>query len=425
MGIGLLIVGVVFLLNPNINIVDFLPDFIGYIFIYRGLYRLADIESRIESAMNKARWLIIVSLAKFVCMFMIPSSSDSDVLLFTFCFAVIELLLCIPLFGEFFGGMNYLCSRYDNEKALEGESEAKFFIYAFLILKNTLVLIPELFSLDGSAYGYELTYDYFQRVHNIEIYKKFSIIGAFLIVLICGIFMGRKLILYLAKLRGSREFIQKLEDFYRANVLDDRVLQARRKQNFVLNLFAAGIMFFNNLYIDTIPIIPDFIGFIFLLIGALYLSKMERNGFTAALFSLLGIAASVLNTVYRLSCSQLGAFSNYFWDYYKTPFAIPLDLLCAVLLMLALFSAFRHTSDFTADNPDGLAFPKIALSVAAVPLAFSTTLHDLLPMLERTKISAAFGDYYALGTFLIGAAVFVITTISAVQLLKMKTDPRR
>lgn len=425
MGIGLLIAGVIFLLNPNINIVDVLPDFIGYILIYRGLYRLADIEGRIESSMTKARWLIIVGLVKFLCMFMIPSASDSDVLLFTFCFAVVELLLCIPMFTEFFGGMNYLCSRYDNEKALEREGEAKFFICAFVIIKNTLVLIPELFSLDGSAYGYELTYDYYNRVYNIEIYKKISIIGVFLVVLICGVFMGTKFVSYLNKLRKNREFIGKLEDFYRVNVLNDHVLWSRRRQNFVLNVFAVGILFFNNVYIDTFPIIPDFIGFALLLVGALYLSKLDVNAFGLSILSVLGIAVSVLGNIYRLYNSQFGAFSAYYLDYCKTPFALPLDVASAVLILLALISAFRHVAVITADNPDGIVFPKIALSVAAVPLAFSTAIYDLLPLIENTAIAATFSDCYAFGTFLVGVVTFAVTVAGALKLIKMKTNPER
>ena len=43
MKIGYMIVGCIFLFNPFINIIDILPDFIGYLFIMRALTELSDL----------------------------------------------------------------------------------------------------------------------------------------------------------------------------------------------------------------------------------------------------------------------------------------------------------------------------------------------------------------------------------------------
>lgn len=422
MGIGLIIVGTIFLLNPNINIVDILPDFIGYIFIYRGLYRLADIDDRMYSAKKKAQWLLIVSLVKTGFILALPTSSDSDVLLFTFCFAVIELLLCIPLFSEIFGGANYLCSRYDNEKALKCESEAKFFTTLFIILKNTLPLIPELFALND---GSEFNYDYYQNMRNTETLKRICIIGAFVLVLSCAIFMGMKFISYLNTLRNDREFISKLEVFYRDNVLSDTAMWARRYQNFILTMFATGIMFFNNFYLDTVPILPDSVGYIFFIVGALYLSRLGVNGFSTALFSIIGAAANALSNFYRLHCSNYGAFSSYYREYYKTDFAVIIDLICAAIFLITIWQVFVHTKNITSDNSDGLVFPyKVTLGLIIIP-TFSTTLTDLLPALESSVLADVFPDYYALGSFIIAALVLLTTVVCTSQILKMRTNIQR
>ena len=426
MGIGFIICGVIFLLNPNINIVDILPDIIGYLLIYHGLFRFSDIDDRLASAREKAKWLIIVSAVKFIFVLMLPSSSDSDVLLFTFCFAVVELLLCIPLFTEFFGGMNYLCSRFDNEKALVSESEAKFFIIGFIIIKNSITLIPELFSLSDTAYGYELNHDHYKQLANVEAAKRICIIGAFAIVLICGIFAGVKLISYLRKLRGNNSFMAKTEDFYRENILSDTALWARRHQNGALVFFAAGIMLFNNFYLDTVPVIPDLLGYILFIVGAVYLSKLGESVFGIYLVSVAGIGVNVMSIMYRLYNSNYGVYSQFYLEYYKQPFTIPLDLTAAVILIITSYMIFTAVKKTTADNPYGQKFPSAILKTVIPLAACGTLLMDLLPALEKfTSIKNAAPDYYAFGAFIIPVTVLIITSVCAVQLYKMRTYTSR
>ncbi|MBE6689271.1 MAG: hypothetical protein E7588_08375 [Ruminococcaceae bacterium] len=421
MGTGLIIAGTIFLLNPNINIVDLLPDFIGYILIFRGLFRLADMDDRMASARKKAKWLLFVSLAKIVFMLQLPSSSDSDVLLFTFCFAVIEILLCIPLFSEFFGGMNYLCSRYDNETALKSESEAKALIYIFLILKNALPVIPELFSLNDATYGFELNHDHYKHIRDMEIIKKISVIGAFVIVLICAVVIGIKFISYLRKVNSDKQFISRLEAYYRENILSDSAMWARRHQNLALTFFAVGIMFFNNIYLDTFPVTPDSLGYIFFLAGAFYLAKLGINVFCMSLLSVAGTAICAVSNIYRMYCSGFGAFSGYYWDYFKTSYAIPLDIICAVIFIATTAILLRHIRTVTADNPDGVVFPSKVLTSLIPVAALSTMLTDLLPILDKTAVSDAIPDYYAIFAFIIPVCTLAVTSVCAAQMLKMRT----
>ena len=70
MNLGYLLAGLIFLFNPNINVIDVLPDFIGCIFIVKGLSKLSDLDRRIASAKAKFRRLAWVALFKaFVSLF--------------------------------------------------------------------------------------------------------------------------------------------------------------------------------------------------------------------------------------------------------------------------------------------------------------------------------------------------------------------
>ena len=50
MNLGYLLLGLVFLFNPNINVIDVLPDVIGCLFILKGLSKLSDLNRHIASA---------------------------------------------------------------------------------------------------------------------------------------------------------------------------------------------------------------------------------------------------------------------------------------------------------------------------------------------------------------------------------------
>ena len=426
MGIGFIICGVIFLLNPNINIVDILPDIIGYFMIYHGLFRFSDIDDRLGSAREKAKWLIMVSAAKFIFVLMLPSSSDSDVLLFTFCFAVVELLLCIPLFTEFFGGMNYLCSRYNNETALKYESEAKFFVIGFIIVKNVITLVPEFFSLSDTAYGLELDYDHYKKLANVEAAKRICIIGAFVVVLICGIVAGVKFISYLKKLSNDSGFIGRLNSFYNDNILSDTTLWARRYQNTALLFFAAGVMFFNNFYLDTVPVIPDFIGYILFIVGSTYLAKLGFSAFGIYIMSVLGIGANFVSILYRLYNSGFGVYSQYYHDYYKQPFTAVVDVAGAVIFTVTMYMILTRVKKSTADNPYDKSFPAIGLKIIVPFAAVGTLCMDMLPALGNIKaVVDILPDYYALGAFVIPVTVLIITSVCAVQFYGMRTYSSR
>ena len=53
MGLTLIMIGFAFFFLPNLSIIDIFPDFIGCIFIMRGLYKLADLTPGLADAKKK------------------------------------------------------------------------------------------------------------------------------------------------------------------------------------------------------------------------------------------------------------------------------------------------------------------------------------------------------------------------------------
>ena len=68
MGWGMIAVGLLFLFNPNINIIDVLPDFIGYIFLCLGGAKLTDLNESIDRALSAFRKMILIDAGKWLAL---------------------------------------------------------------------------------------------------------------------------------------------------------------------------------------------------------------------------------------------------------------------------------------------------------------------------------------------------------------------
>ena len=70
LGLSYILAGACFLFEPYIGVMDILPDAIGYLFLFLGLYRLADLDERLGEALKGARNLALVGIARWVAMFL-------------------------------------------------------------------------------------------------------------------------------------------------------------------------------------------------------------------------------------------------------------------------------------------------------------------------------------------------------------------
>ena len=63
---GLICVAFIFLCNPNIAVIDLLPDFIGYIILSFALVNLADINETVSEALKGFRRMIFIDAGKML-----------------------------------------------------------------------------------------------------------------------------------------------------------------------------------------------------------------------------------------------------------------------------------------------------------------------------------------------------------------------
>ena len=65
-GFAYVIAGFVFLANPYIDMLDILPDFIGYLLILAGISRMAKLDDRLTLAAQKLTYLAVLSVLRLL-----------------------------------------------------------------------------------------------------------------------------------------------------------------------------------------------------------------------------------------------------------------------------------------------------------------------------------------------------------------------
>ena len=149
------IIAFIMLFNPNINLYDVLPDFIGYIILARLFERAADAAPYFEEARAAFVKLAYVSIAKIPAIVIVTTTrmgnvQDHDIVaLMTLIFAVLEILFIIPAAKNAFDALLYLGQRTDAQSLIKSGSltstEAlKSFTLVFLIFKSLIYSLPEM-----------------------------------------------------------------------------------------------------------------------------------------------------------------------------------------------------------------------------------------------------------------------------------------
>ena len=305
-GIIGLIVGFVFLCNPEIAVFDILPDFIGYIIIIASLTNLSDMFYQFDDAKKSFRNGMYISLAKLVSIFVIFGVFDyanraSGIVLFTFAFAILEILFLLPAYKKLFEGFLYAAQRIDSHsvflcgyndkghekyiKKCERKKKSPVIITArayrlsvlFVIAKSVLTLAPELTSLINDS-QYEF----------LSLLRGFAAFTSLIIGLAFIIRMAR----YLNAIKRDKNFILGLSQKYENEIVPKTHIFISRRIKLALSFAIAAIFLSVNIYHEEINILP---GVIFFAMSLVFFAMLRREGkisIAGIILSAIGIAVS-------------------------------------------------------------------------------------------------------------------------------------
>lgn len=311
-----LYIGFLFLCNPNITVIDFMPDFIGYVLICIALYRMCDLGDKLTEAYEAFKKMALIDAGKVLAIFWIfgmavPSERNTSVLLWTFVFSLIELIVLIPAYTKLFAGLTDIGYRYPSD-ALFGMKKRgsrtdsmRIFTYVFVALKSVLTVLPEF--ADLANYSYDET-----ATSVLNIYRYIGIIRflAIVPVAIMGIVWLACVVSYFAGIIRDRRLMNALERKYTDDIIPKKGIFTRRGYKTFVLIFTVALALTVDLRLDDVNMIPDFLAAILLIVAVCTLKKYCGKRITVAM---------LLSTAFLL-VSVAAAFSDYrfFSLYYYT-----------------------------------------------------------------------------------------------------------
>ncbi len=288
LGYPYLIAAFVFLFNPCINVVDILPDFFGYVFLMKGLSKLADLCPNVADAMasiGRLRWFMLL---KTFSMILVPFVDDTYVLIFVFGFAVIELMYALPAAGRIFDGLEYFGTRFDCKTIFKKYKDVRLLTPLFFIVKNAFCLFPELCCL----YSGEITSG---AQSDLTYYKPLLVELNLIVGTVVGIVWLVSLVRYTKRVAGDTPFIERVLHDYEIEIGSNKGLLIRRRLRTVISTIIVGLVFLPNMWLDGVNFVPTFVCGIFIIAAMLLLRRISAVSKLAVIFPALFATVSAVS----------------------------------------------------------------------------------------------------------------------------------
>ena len=281
MGLTLIVIGLVFLFNPNFNIIDALPDFIGLVLVSIGMAKLSRINEDMRSSRKMFLTLTGVEFLKLLAIFLIRAQDKTWYLLLSFSFGIVECLVFIYAIIHMFNGFDWLAVKHDssyilglnNKKSTKDRSSGvKSTFIGFFVTRTLCATLPE-FTLIIKENMY-VDYTKFRPV--------LYILGA-LITLIYAVVYLVRLISFFRGIIKDKTFVASLEASNAEFLEKNKRYYIASKMRVVMLLYSIAILTTLNPTDDGLVKLPYAVAAIILIVAAVIFVFVNRK----ALFVLI------------------------------------------------------------------------------------------------------------------------------------------
>ena len=315
---GLLICGFLFFCNPNLNIIDILPDCIGCLLIVIALTKLGDLCADLGEAKRAFLTLFWITLSKLPALLLLLWITSVNVgeqtmnLVFAFSYGVLETVFALRAFSLLFNGLAYLGTRQEGGEFLytlpqpKAKPEAKngkprrvrvrrfeslFRVTAiFLVAKAVLYTLPECAYLSSHDTLGSITSDGMTLLR----FRPLLILLSMALGFVFGIVWLFHICRYVRHIAKQTAFWDRLYTQYASTVLTRQgVFVMRRVYAFTI-LASAAAIFSVDFYVSQINILPDFVSAILFFAAACVIAKDAGNTLWLKIISVFYFAASAL-----------------------------------------------------------------------------------------------------------------------------------
>jgi hypothetical protein len=308
---NMIVLSFVFIFNPNISIVDPLPDFIGYIILSASLVKLSMLCEPLADARRAFERMILIDVAKLFALVWVfgidvASERSSSLLLWSFVFGLFEVLFLAPAFVKLFDGFGELGNFHVNSaihgaKYKEGKSyteKIKVFSVFFVVFKAAMTLLPELSALGNVSYV--------EVSNTISLYRYIGVMRGFCVipVLVVGIAWLVSAFRYFARIKTDKTFCDSVTRAYCEKVIPKEGIFVIRNVKIATWLFVAAMAFTIDIKLDGSNILPDILMLVLLVPSFVYLcrtTKFKRSAtvVTMVMYGLTSIATIITNAYYQ------------------------------------------------------------------------------------------------------------------------------
>ncbi len=285
---SLLVFSLVMLVNPNVNVIDVFPDFIGWFILARLFLRAADSAPYFEEARVAFIRLGILSILKLPAFMLIVMIRRVDTLdnnvyaLASLVFAVCEAILLINATRNLFEALFHVGQRTDAVslitpiRSLFARSQTisvdsiKSSTYLFFVCKCILYFLPNMFTLTRITDRGTLS--------TMSSIFPIVLVASILIGLFIGLIWFIRIVRYAAAIRNEGKFFSALNDIAREGAEDrfETKMKVRSMKSALTTMLVSSI-FTIELAFDNFSGINIFPGFIYGLLLILSIHKLGRH----------------------------------------------------------------------------------------------------------------------------------------------------
>ncbi len=305
----LLILGFAFFINPVPLGLDLLPDALGCILIYFGLNQLAYFDGAIEKAQKNIFYLFVIESIRLLLMksvFMTEISTNRMLALTVF--SLIEGILYVVFFRQFFGGISYYSMRNNCNKALARSDGCAFMSYLAFFVRIGASLIPEFVAIIEVEKEFATDFETIDSITAIIDAKPVLVVLLSLIALVAGVAWFINICGFLKTFH--KESGEEMDLRYNAEYSSRPEMVRPKRLKYWSYVIYSALFFSLDIAFDGIRIIPAAAMFLLLFVSAFFM----KNIGTSAKPNWLCIIAAVLfagSDIFRSVFVPYGAIAIY------------------------------------------------------------------------------------------------------------------
>lgn len=457
MGLQYLIIGCFFLLNPYFSIIDLIPDFIGCIFLMKGLAKASKVSVAFEDAFRQFRNLLLLTLARIFTIPLITDTKEVWPLVIVLCCGLGEAFFAIRGFVQLFDGFNATARSSEDALYIRWKTTRQFTII-FLIVRQVLCLLPELSLLSSQEYGI-VTPD---GIQSWAQYRWIFTGIAMAFSLFIGIAWFIQIRKYLKGILLDQQYQIHLLELYKERYTNVSSVFISAQLRSALLLLLAGVILSLELIFDGVNYLPHLIGSIFIAVAAFKLSGLpmgapasaKKAGRLALLYGIVSLPRFVYSIIFTQRI--FGEYLNSEQETLQVPYNVVLqeylardfdtiygliaqvilaavEAILLILLVRALYQMLReivrvHTRASIAPPPapEGLEdFPRpqdefVVFMKRWLPVFYTLGIVTAVSMAIATAAPAFFPSYWLIDTIL--RAVWVFSGYYLLSKLREETE---